>query len=76
MSNHGSFDVTVKIHQEDGTWWAESGDWRGWYAAADTLEQLHTNITESFALFRPGARWMIIVDPTYAAAPLQQGEES
>jgi predicted RNase H-like HicB family nuclease len=32
--------ITVLIHHEDGTWWAESPDVSGFSAAADTREQL------------------------------------
>ncbi|MGH3480520.1 MAG: hypothetical protein ACRDQD_27270, partial [Nocardioidaceae bacterium] len=31
-------EITLTLHSEDGTWWADSGD--GYYAGADTLPGL------------------------------------
>jgi predicted RNase H-like HicB family nuclease len=64
VSNSGSFDATVKIHREDSVWWAESDEWMGWIAAADTLEELHAHIGQAFKIFRPHMRW-VSVDVNY-----------
>jgi predicted RNase H-like HicB family nuclease len=48
--------VTARViyHLEDGAWWAESPDVRGWSAAADDLVDLHRLVEEgvAFALER------------------------
>ena len=36
--NRGSFDMSIELHDEDGVWWAESNDLRGWSASADSQE--------------------------------------
>lgn len=41
-----STEVTVVYHFEDGSWWADSDDAPGYYAGADTLEQLRQRVRE------------------------------
>lgn len=41
-----SINVGVTYHFEDGLWWAESDDAPGYYAGADTLEQLRQDVRE------------------------------
>ena len=55
-------DIYINVHYEDGTVWAESGQWPGWSAAADTMPELMVLIQESVDLFRPGAPWTAVGD--------------
>jgi len=61
--NMGSVDISVRVHQEDGTYWAESGEWPGWSALAETWDALMLRIQESVDIWRPGASWMAVGDP-------------
>lgn len=41
-----STEVRVVYHFEDGSWWADSDDAPGYYAGADTLDQLRERVLE------------------------------
>lgn len=44
--------IRVIYHLEEGSWWAESPDLKGWLAAADTYEEIVELVEEGvpFAL--------------------------
>jgi predicted RNase H-like HicB family nuclease len=46
--------IRVIYHHEEGAWWAESPDVKGWLAAADTYEEIAKLVEEGipFALER------------------------
>jgi predicted RNase H-like HicB family nuclease len=46
--------IRVIYHHEEGTWWAESPDIKGWLAAADTYPEIVKLVEEGvpFALER------------------------
>lgn len=68
--NRGSFDMSIELHDEDGVWWAESNDLRGWSASADSRGELVEVIRDSIAELRPGASWYV-----YGPAALSLPEE-
>lgn len=41
-----SIRVRMVYHFEDGSWWADSDDAPGYYAGAETLEQLRKSVRE------------------------------
>lgn len=41
--------ITLVIHHEEGTWWAESSELPGFSAAAESLEELRREATDGIA---------------------------
>jgi predicted RNase H-like HicB family nuclease len=75
MNGRGSFDISVVVHREDGTLWAESPDWPGWTAAADSWNALAERVRESVDVWRPGTSWyMYDGEMLPPAAPTSPGE--
>jgi predicted RNase H-like HicB family nuclease len=45
-----AMDLTARIHQEDGSYWADVPELPGCFAAGDTLDELFASLTEGVAM--------------------------
>lgn len=66
--------IRVDYHYEEGSWWAESPDIKGWLAVADTYEELVELVEEGIpfaleceALEREAKLESMVVDADSAA---------
>lgn len=57
LLSSGSFDHAFEYHYENGVFWAESNDFPGLTAAADTATRLTERIQAVLDDVAPGARW-------------------
>jgi predicted RNase H-like HicB family nuclease len=46
-----TLEVNVKVHQEDGSYWAEVLDLPGCFASGDTLDELKDGLEEALSLY-------------------------
>ncbi|MBX6391227.1 MAG: DUF1902 domain-containing protein [Frankia sp.] len=44
-------EIAVVYHEEDGLWWAESGDVPGWAAGGDSLTQVRERVRDGLRFF-------------------------
>jgi predicted RNase H-like HicB family nuclease len=47
-------ELTVNIHFEDGSYWADTPELPGCFASGDTLDELLASMREGVALYRAG----------------------
>jgi predicted RNase H-like HicB family nuclease len=60
-------ELTVRVHQEDGSYWAEVVELPGCFASGETLDELRTALDEAVRLHRDR--------PLDGAAPLLRIDE-
>ena len=60
-------ELTVRVHQEDGSYWAEVVELPGCFASGETLDELRTALDEAIRLHRD--------QPLDATAPLLRIDE-
>ncbi|MGD9571609.1 MAG: type II toxin-antitoxin system HicB family antitoxin [Thermoleophilia bacterium] len=54
-AGRGTGDLTVRIHREDGSYWAEIDELPGCFASGDTWGELVEAIQEAVALYLSSA---------------------
>lgn len=43
--------LTIEVHHEDGSWWAQVLDLPGVFASGETLEELRHGLSEAVSLY-------------------------
>jgi predicted RNase H-like HicB family nuclease len=64
-------EYTVRVHQEDGSFWAEVVDLPGCFASGHTLDELREGLEEAIALCRDESG---SEDPAASKGQLEVGE--
>jgi len=62
-------ELTVRVHFEDGAYWAEVVELPGCFASGETLDELRDALDEAITMVRPGTRGALRVDEMRVLVP-------
>lgn len=70
-----SMELTVRVHAEDGAYWADVPELPGVFASGDTVEELLESLREGLALYLNHGVEIDVLDPAaLEALPAGRGE--